>query len=387
MLSKGFNMKQMSLISEVKEQSLRENAEKQILENRNDFAWGLREWSIETILEKFGANGDPNSNCELFIPEYQRDYKWEDKIASRFIESILLGFPIPYLYIATVEDFNDQSQDGRVEIIDGSQRIRALRYFVDNEFPLSKLKELTSLEGFYYRDLLPGRQRKFMRESLRFIELKCDSDGEYRRNLFERINSGFKRLIPMEVRKGSEEALSSFYTNVIKPCSELALFRQLAPLSQSRRSNEDYAELVLRFFAYSDNIDNYKGSVKDFLDEYFNQKAKESIDENSYLNKFKQTLEFVNNHFPFGFRKTANAQTISKTYFEAIAVGSFLALKESDEKNLKTDSILTWLTSPTFIAIVTSDGANNTKKLKNRINFVKNKLLDVEESWMSENDD
>ncbi|MCV4626851.1 DUF262 domain-containing protein, partial [Escherichia coli] len=80
---------------------------------------------------------------------------------SRFIESILLDFPIPYLYIADV--FNEDPElDGRVEIIDGSQRIRSIYYFWNDQFELKDLKELKSLEGFKFSDLLASRQRRFL---------------------------------------------------------------------------------------------------------------------------------------------------------------------------------------------------------------------------------
>ena len=353
-------------------------AEKAIIEKQKENSFGLREWSIETILGKFGEGGDPdNSKCELFIPDYQRDYKWDDRIASRFIESILLGLPIPYIYIAD-NYHEDEELDGRVEIIDGSQRIRAIYYFVNNQFPLSDLKELTELEGFYFQDFPSGRQRRFLRDSLRIMELKSD-DPDYKRDLFERINSGLKPLIPMEQRKGSENAVSPFYENVIKPCSKNELFRQLAPLSANRRSNEDYAELVLRFFGYGDELDKYNSNVRKFLDNYFSKMAKKTSEELNiaeYIARFEQVLTFVKQHFPYGFKKSREARSTSRTFFESIALGVFFAIKENgSEIGLATEDIQDWFDSDEYREIVTSDAANNTSKLKARIFFVKNKLL------------
>lgn len=268
-------------------------AERAIIEKQKEISFGLREWSIETILKKFGEGGEvDNPECELFIPDYQRDYKWDDRTASRFIESILLGLPIPYIYIA--DNYNeDESLDGRVEIIDGSQRIRSIYYFTTNQFPLSDLKELTELESFYFKDLPAGRQRRFLRESLRIMELKSDDPG-YKRDLFERINSGLKPLIPMEQRKGSDSAESPFYKEVIDPCSKNALFRELAPLSTNRRSNEDYAELVLRFFGYGDELEQYNNSVRKFLDDYFTKMAKKTsaeLNSAEYIARFFTTAQ------------------------------------------------------------------------------------------------
>lgn len=377
--------------------------EKEIIEKQKQISFGLREWSIGTIIEKFGDGGDAeNPECELFIPEYQRDYKWDKKIASRFIESILLGLPIPYIYIA--DSFSeDESHDGRIEIIDGSQRIRTLYKFVKDELVLTDLKELTVLEGFKFSDLLLGRQRRFLRESLRLLELRAD-DPEYKRDLFERINSGIKPLIPMEQRRGSESATSLFYSEVITVCANNPIFRNAAPLSQNRRSNQDYEELVLRFFAYaeSEEMTGYSGSVRDFLDKFFqkmatpvasadpadstdhvdpvNQLNHDSIEE--YKNIFMKTIQFVDRYFPYGFKKSSNAKSTSRTRFESIALGSYFAIKEIERdggtmEDLATDNIGDWFDSDVYTKIISSDASNNKSKLIGRISFVKNKLLGI----------
>ncbi|WP_439287551.1 DUF262 domain-containing protein [Lonepinella sp. BR2904] len=356
----------------------KQRAEKAIIEKQKEISFGLREWPIETILQKFGNGGDVDSDCELFIPDYQRDYKWDNRIASRFIESILLSLPIPYIYIA--DNFNEDPElDARIEIIDGSQRIRAIYYFVNNQLSLSELKELTELEGFLFKDLPAGRQRRFLRESLRIMELKSD-DPDYKRDLFERINSGIKVLIPMEQRKGSESATSSFYLQVIEPCSKDPLFRELAPLSSNRRSNEDYAELVLRFFGYGERLEEYNSNVRKFLDQYFNDMANQPHNEEEIQkrkNKFNTVMQFVKQYFPYGFKKTATAKSTSRTFFESIALGVYFAIQENRNSTdgLITDNIIEWFNSDEYREVVTSDAANNTSKLKARINFVKDKLL------------
>lgn len=344
---------------------------------QRNIGYNVREWTIEVIVQKYGENLDSDAN-ELFIPDYQRDYKWDVKTASRFIESILLDFPIPYLYIADV--FNEDPElDGRVEIIDGSQRIRSIYYFWNNEFELKDLKELKNLEGFKFSDLLASRQRRFLRASLRFIELKGDVEEQHRRDLFERINSGVKRLEAMEVRHGSDAAASIFYRNVISPCSVNPLFSQLAPLSDRKRSNGDHRELVLRFFAYLNDLDNYKGFVAPFLDEYMNTQADEVTIQNvdSFIDEFEKMLNFVNVHFPMGFKKTPTSKTTPRARYEAIAVGTALALRMNPQLIVPAEPISEWLFNEEFEAIVTADSANNTTQLKNRIFYVRDKLLGV----------
>ncbi|HBX6086884.1 MULTISPECIES: DUF262 domain-containing protein [Klebsiella pneumoniae complex] len=344
---------------------------------QRNIGYNVREWTVEVIVQKYGENLDIDAN-ELFIPDYQRDYKWDVKTASRFIESILLDFPIPYLYIADV--FNEDPElDGRVEIIDGSQRIRAIHYFWNNEFELKDLKELKSLEGFKFSDLLASRQRRFLRASLRFIELKGDVEEQHRRDLFERINSGVKRLEAMEVRHGSDAAASIFYRDVISPCSVNPLFSQLAPLSDRKRSNGDHRELVLRFFAYLNDLDNYKGFVAPFIDQYMNTQANQVTQQNvsSYTDEFEKMLQFVNAHFPMGFKKTPTSKTTPRARYEAIAVGTALALRTNPQLLEPAQPISDWLFEAEFEGIVTADSANNTTQLKNRIFYVRDKLLGV----------
>ncbi|MEG5670450.1 DUF262 domain-containing protein [Enterobacter asburiae] len=344
---------------------------------QRNIGYNVREWTVELIVQKYGDNLQYDKN-ELFIPDYQRDYKWDVKTASRFIESILLDFPIPYLYIADV--FNEDPElDGRVEIIDGSQRIRSIYYFWKDQFELKDLKELKSLEGFKFSDLLASRQRRFLRASLRFIELKGDVEEQHRRDLFERINSGVKRLEAMEVRHGSDAAASIFYRDIVTPCSTNQLFSRLAPLSDRKRSNGDHRELVLRFFAYLNDLDNYKGFVAPFIDNYLNVQAETVTEQDvdNFKNEFENMLAFVDTHFPMGFKKTATSKTTPRARYEAIAVGTALALRANPQLQAPIIPVGDWLFDEEFEAIVTADSANNTSQLKNRIFYVKNKLLGI----------
>lgn len=353
------------------------SADNEIRLAQRNIGYNVREWTVELIVQKYGDNIETDKN-ELFIPDYQRDYKWDVKTASRFIESILLDFPIPYLYIADV--FNEDPElDGRVEIIDGSQRIRSIYYFWNNQFELKDLKELKSLEGFKFSDLLASRQRRLLRASLRFIELKGDVEEQHRRDLFERINSGVKRLEAMEVRHGSDAAASIFYRDIVTPCSTNQLFSRLAPLSDRKRSNGDHRELVLRFFAYLNDLDNYKGFVAPFIDNYLNTQAEAVTEQDvdNFKKDFESMLDFVDTHFPMGFKKTATSKTTPRARYEAIAVGTALALRANPQLQAPVIPVGDWLFDEEFETIVTADSANNTSQLKNRIFYVKNKLLGI----------
>lgn len=357
-----------------KMENLRALAESTIRGAQKNISYSTREFPIETILQKYQTGIETEEN-ELFIPDYQRDYKWDTKTLSRFIESILLDFPIPYIYIANVSA-EDLELDGRVEIIDGSQRIRALDYFVTGQVALHDLKELKALEGFFFDDLPSGRKRRFLRETLRFVELKGDVSESHRRDLFERINSGMKKLVGAETRHGSEFASSPFYKNVIVPCSDDKLFSNLAPLSNKKKSNGDHLELVTRFFAYLNDLQSYDGKVLQFLEGFLAKSvARDEASIAADLEEFSNTMQFIEKHFTMGFRRTPTSKTTPRARFEAIAVGVALALRESPLLNTPSVPVSEWLFGEEFQLVISADSANNKAQLLSRIDYVKNKVL------------
>lgn len=353
---------------------LKMNVEKSIREANKNIQYTTKEMTIENIIEKYGVGLDSGTN-ELFIPDYQRAFKWNNKILSRFIESIFMDFPIPYIYVADVSDSNEEL-DGRIEIIDGSQRIRALFYFVTNEVELTDLKELKGLEGFKFEDLNSGRQRRFLRESLRFVELKGDVEESHRRDLFERINSGVKELVGAESRHGADYANSDYYKNVIEACTTNKLFVKLAPLSDKKRSNGDHRELVTRFFAFYHDFENYNGNLGEFLEQYLiNVKDinQERIESDVLL--FENVMTFIDINFDFGFRRTETSKTTTRTRFDSLAVGAAKALQENQGLTESITPISEWAFSEEFLKVINSDAANNKSNVTNRIEYAKNKFL------------
>jgi len=342
--------------------AMQESAEKQILEKIKHYDYDTVEYPIEVIVKQY-HDGIENDDGEIYIPDYQREYVWDIKRRSKFIESIILGIPIPYIFFADVE--------GRYEIVDGSQRIRTLHAFLHNDLKLIELKKLTALNGFYFKDLSIVRQRRINKKSLKMIALSEKTDPEARIDLFERINTGSDELKKMEVRKG---IYSGRFYDFIMECSENKLFKKLCPLSEKRTLRAEPQEMVLRFFAYSENRDNYKGHVAPFIDAYMKDKDKNFTD-NMKLemeNNFITMLNFVERYFENGFAKMKGATSTPRVRFEAISVGVNLALKE---KPTLSNIVVDWLDSDEFKAETRSDAANNRLKLIGRTDFVKNKLL------------
>lgn len=344
-------------------QNRQNNAEKQIMEQIKDYDYDTVEYPIEVIIQQY-ENGIENDENEIYIPDYQREFVWSEKRRSKFIESVILGIPIPYIFFADV--------DGRYEIVDGSQRIRTLHSFLSNELKLQELEKLTELNNFYFQDLSIVRQRRIRKKSLKMIALGEKTDAKARIDLFERINTGSDELKQIEVLKGTYGG--KFY-DFISECANNKLFRKLCPISEKRTLREEPQQMVLRFFAYSEKRNEYKGYVAPFIEEYMKSKKDNFSDEirKEMKNNFILMLKFVDKNFKNGFAKTKNAKSTPRVRFESISVGAYLALLE----NSNLDKVnIDWLESDDFKTHTRSDSANNRLKLIGRTDYVKNKILE-----------
>lgn len=353
-----------------------EEIEKEIEAHRKVVEYNIIEYPIEVIVAKYQGvsdeSGNNSVNPEFYIPEYQREHTWDEKRKSKFIESVLIGLPIPFLFLAEEIEDENMSTEGRLEVVDGSQRIRTLSEFLDDKHVLDNLEKLPLLNGCTFSSLSISRQRKFKRATIRIIALSAAADEETRRDLFERINTGSDPLKNMEQRRG---IMRGPFLKVLEECASHSLFHQLAPLSESYVKRREREEYVLRFFAYLECYLNFDKSVKDFLDDFVNKKNEVNDAQiyNSMKEEFIRVLTFVKANFRYGFRR-ANFKTAKRVRFEAISVGVALALRENPDLVLSVQ-VETWSECEAFIELTASDSSNSKPKVKARIEFVKDKLL------------
>ncbi len=330
------------------------NAEAQLQLLQKQVEYDTKDFTLELLLSKF-ERGD------FFIPNYQRQYIWKLNNKTLFIESVLLGLPIPFMFFAGCED-------GRLEIIDGAQRMQTLQEFVSGKLKLAKLPKLKLLDGFTFSDLSTATQRKFLNRTFRVVVLDEKTTPDIRQDLFNRINTSGVKASDSEVRRGSYPGkLTSF----IETCCKNELFIALCPISKSKAVRQERFELVLRFFAYLYNYQSFEHEVNSFLDSFLAENL-ETFDETQYQADFENMLGFVRDNFPFGFAKSRNATTTPRVRFEAISVGVALALKECPGLHIEN---IDWINSEEFKYHTTSDASNNEGKLVARVEYVRDKLL------------
>lgn len=249
-----------------------EIAERQLKEIQVDYNYRLADFSIGELLKKFVLKGEEaefedESISGLYVPQYQRDFIWQIKMQSKFIESIFMGVPIQPLFAFELDE------DGNLELLDGVQRLSSIKSFVDNELTLSDLEELDSLNGFKFNDLETARKRKFSNTTLKLYIINQNTDEGIRADIFRRVNEGGQRLEPAEIRKGKFIG-NLFYDFILEISNSTEFNRLFSSTKNTDKLRGEKEELVSRFYALSNNYTKFVHSVKGFMDEYIIETGK-----------------------------------------------------------------------------------------------------------------
>lgn len=346
-----------------------DGVEAQIEKERKKIDYDTREFTIEYLVNKY-KNGLRDDKNQIFVPNYQRAYVWENDHASRFIEAIFQGLPIPYFYFA-------ETKEGRLEIIDGSQRIQTLHKYLQNELKLSGLKIIDELNGSLFEQLTESRKRKFENRPLRCIVLRDLVEEETRALLFERINTSSVTLTEQQARKG---AYTGKFTDLLTELTQNELFTSQTRFTELAKKSQTPQELILRFFAWNFKLVDYSSNngQADFLDTFLKETNKElNADAKqivSYLDEFTRVFSFIQNKLPGVLIYPSNGNKTPLLRFEAITVGVARALRkrpdlEAPQENLLENETFNKLTGQGIA------GTASYRKLLERITFVEDWLL------------
>ncbi|TAF76172.1 MAG: DUF262 domain-containing protein [Bacteroidetes bacterium] len=351
-----------------------EEVEAQIKEIQVEYNYRIADFSIGELMKKFKLKNEiidlENEEISiLIVPQYQRNFIWQESMQSKFVESIFMGVPIQPLFAFELDE------DGNMELLDGVQRLSSLRAFVNNKLILNDLEELSSLNGYKFELLETSRKRKLLNTSLKLYIINENTDEGVRADIFRRVNEGGEKLEPAEIRKG--KFIGNLFYAFILQCTELPEFKILfSSKKDDDKLRGEKEELITRFFTYSNEYQNYTQKKKPsiFLDDFVIEKGNNFTPENreTYQSELTRTLKFIEQNIPNGFRKSIGSKSIPKVRFEAISIGANLALRVNP--NLAAVNT-TWLDTKEFKQWTTSDAANNKSKVVGRIEFVRDCLL------------
>lgn len=258
---------------------------------------------------------------DIIIPPFQRDYVWRQPEASKFIESLLLGLPVPGIFFATDPDSNKQL------VIDGQQRLKTLLFFYEGFFNprledtkqrvFSLVKVQKPFEGKTYKTLEEADRIRLDTSIIHATTVKQSAppgDDTSLYHIFERLNSGGRRLTDQEMR------LALYHGPLIeriKLLNSVPSWRKAFGKVHTRLKDQ---ELILRFFALYENANIYERPLSEFLSKYAGRNRNLSEEHLQTLSDlFKKSVEVFIKSLPGKpFRLT---KTLNVAMFDSCMVG------------------------------------------------------------------
>lgn len=272
---------------------------------------------IEEKSREIKTDGYPMSIGELInlykdgdltvFPEFQRYFRWNLSQKSNLIESILLGIPIPPIFVS-------QDKDGKWDIVDGLQRISSILEFVgilkDKDgklYPPSTLigtKFLPSLDGKKWEDedenisFSETERRIVKRRKLNIIIIDSINNPTAKYELFQRLNTNGSELKDQEIRNCLMIMMNvEFYKKIEKICN-IAAFKNITSLSERLIKEQYDKELVIRYLV-ARNKDLTKVNSNEDMGKYLTDKTVEIINDQNYniekdLNAFEEVINLLN---------------------------------------------------------------------------------------------
>ena len=257
---------------------------------------------------------------QLYVPEFQRGFVWDQVRASKLIESFLLGLPVPGVFLYK------ERKSNRLQVIDGQQRIfSAIKYFT-NDFegkPFHLKNVHPKWDGKSYLDLDESERFQLDDSVLRatVVQQLDPSDDTSIYHIFERLNTGGVSLTPMEIRKCVY--LSDFY-QLLEELNALPAWRAIIGKTTPDKRLRD-VEYILRIFALRDFLHIYVKPMKQFLNQYMAQKRElNSVGLARMKFNFIDVCEYTLNQLgekPFHIRGRLNyaaLDSVMATAFEAV---------------------------------------------------------------------
>ncbi|KVV36062.1 hypothetical protein WK81_27915 [Burkholderia ubonensis] len=226
----------------------------------------------------FGEIATMYKSGELVIdPNYQRLYRWEESQRTRFVESLLLGIPIPPIFVF-------QRESGVWELIDGLQRVSTvlqlmgeLRHPDQGLYPplvLGGTNLLPGLAGMKWRSdndndesvFSTALQLEIKRARIRVEIVRKESDEDAKYEVFQRLNTGGTKLSEQEVRNSVLVMLNTQFYDWLVQLTDRAPFRATVQLTDTQRDEQQAVEIALRFVAYRQYPYQRGLDVNEYLD-------------------------------------------------------------------------------------------------------------------------
>lgn len=324
------------------------------------------DYPVDAIVKRLDAK-------EIFIPPFQREYVWTFKQACRFIESLLLGLPVPGIFLAKEKD----SQ--KLLVIDGHQRLKTLQYFCHGDFKdkgkgFSLKNVQAQFEDKSYKGLDSDYRIKLDDSIIHATVVKQDKPTEDNSSIyyiFERLNTGGSLLQPQEIRACIYHGeFNELLNNLNRNEKWRSIFGKISERLKDR-------ELILRFFALYLRYNTYKPPMKGFLNTYMGENSNFKINTKEELTiLFNNTIETI--YKSLGNEAFRPVKVVNAAVFDAVMVGVAIRLSKDKIENLRelNEKYKSLLADSRFMEAY-KNHTSDEKIVKSRINLAIEAFKDV----------
>tara|TARA_R110001599_G_scaffold350254_2_gene580032 strand:+ start:14541 stop:15596 length:1056 start_codon:yes stop_codon:yes gene_type:complete len=292
---------------------------------------------------------------DIYVPDFQRRYIWKNSEASRFIESLLLGLPVPGVFLA-------KDLDGKHMIIDGQQRLLSVYYYVNGELKLSGIGGI--FNGMRFNELPEEHKNRLMDSIIHATIIRQDNQNYENSSIFhifERLNTGGKELEPQEIRN------CMYPGEFQKLLSEINVHQSWRNIYGAESLRYKDQELILRFFALYFDAENYSPPMKSFLNRFMGKNRNlEQINGTHVKDIFIETLNILQN--AIGEKLFRPSKNFNAAIFDAITFGLAKRLDEGPIGNIKkVKSIYRQLLDDEQFKAVYASSTSSTSNLSTRL--------------------
>lgn len=309
---------------------------------------------------------------DIEVPRFQREFVWPLPQASRFIESLLLGLPVPAIFLSK------DSETQKLMVIDGQQRLKSLRFFYEGvlhgrEFKLHGVSQ--EFENLTYRALEDEDRRRLDDSILHAIVIRQEdprNDNSSVYMVFERLNTTSTALSPQEIRAC---VYHGSFNDYLAEANGNRDWRAIFGKPSARQKDR---ELLLRFFALFYELDSYKRPMKLFLNDFmFENRHLKRHDESTLNGVLEPTMALV--HETLGREAFRPQHALNASVTDAILVGVARRLRDGPitDRNAFKAAIEPVLRDADFADLYTV-GTTEPDKVRARIDRVADALRSVD---------
>jgi hypothetical protein len=333
----------------------------EVEKTRNSLSTDKLDMSFGEIMSIYERN-------ELIIdPEYQRLFRWSDEQKTSFIESILLGIPVPPIFVA-------ENENGVWELVDGLQRVSTILSFFGslrdsdkNKWKLMKGDFIEKIQGLDV-DTAPMKLKlNIKRASCRIEIVNWNSKMDMRFELFKRLNTMGSPLTEQEVRNVIFRGTSATFNRFLTEMAQNKKFIDLISPTQRQHEERYLEELVLRFVALHKSGSNVNKIISEFLTDFMEKSINEdSLNFSELASLFNRVINVLT---PFGLDifRGVTVGNFSSSYYDGIMVGISQYIDYYENNSSQILPRINALKSDTVFRKYTGSTSNSKDRVMGRV--------------------